>query len=59
MMKLINENKSDAIFCRQVAARFTDMLCNFYLSKNQKIVNNSTTNKVTGQFRADFESFEF
>jgi hypothetical protein len=32
-----NEGKSDAIFCRQVAALFPDMIRNFYLVKNHKI----------------------
>jgi hypothetical protein len=38
-----NDGKSAASFCRQVAARFPGMFCNFYLAKNHKIDRNSTT----------------
>jgi hypothetical protein len=41
-----NEGKSAASFCHQLAAWFPDMLCNFYLLKNHKIANNSTTNNA-------------
>ncbi len=42
----LNEGKSAACFCCQVAACVTDMFCNFYLVKNHKIANNSTTTKA-------------
>jgi len=38
-----NEGISAASFCHQVAALVPDMVCNFYLVKNHKIANNSTT----------------
>jgi hypothetical protein len=41
-----NEGKSAANLCHQVAARSTDMFCNFYLVKNHKIAENSTTTKA-------------
>ncbi len=41
-----NEGKSTASFCRQVAAWFPDMFCNFYLVTNHKIAENSTTTKA-------------
>ncbi len=37
------EGKSAASFCLQVAAWVSDMFSNFYLVKNHKIANNSTT----------------
>jgi hypothetical protein len=43
---LNNEGKSAASFCRQVAARFPDMFCNFYLMENHKIAKNSTTTEA-------------
>jgi hypothetical protein len=33
--------ESGASFCRQVAAWFPNMVCNFYLVKNHKIAKNS------------------
>jgi hypothetical protein len=33
-----HEGNSAAEFCRQKAAWFADMFCNFYLEKNHKIV---------------------
>jgi len=41
-----NNYKSAARFCHQVAAWVPDMFCNFYLGKNHKIANNSTTTKT-------------
>jgi hypothetical protein len=41
--KPVNEGKSDASFCRQVAALIPAMLYNFYLVKNHKIIDNSAT----------------
>jgi len=38
--------ESAASFCRQVAARVPDILCNFYLVKNHKIANNSATTEA-------------
>ncbi len=43
---LANEGISVASFCRQVAAWFPDMLCNFYLVKNHKIDKNLTTTEA-------------
>jgi len=41
------EDKSAASFGRQVAAWVPDMFCNFYLTKNHKIANNSTNTDAT------------
>jgi hypothetical protein len=38
-----NYDKSAASFCRQMAAHFPYISCNFYFMKNQKTVINSTT----------------
>jgi hypothetical protein len=35
------------------------MFCNFYLVKNHKIANNSTTTKAREETKADLESLEF
>jgi hypothetical protein len=43
---LSNEGKSAASFCRQVAAWFPDMFCNFYLVKNNTTAKNSTATKA-------------
>jgi hypothetical protein len=43
---IYNEGKSAASFCRQMAAWFPDLFCNFYLVKNHKIAINSTTTKA-------------
>jgi hypothetical protein len=43
--KFINEGKSAASFCRQVAALVSDMFYSFYLVENHKIANNSATTK--------------
>jgi hypothetical protein len=45
-MPWINEGKSAAIFCRQVAVLVPDMFCTFYLVKKYKIANNSATTKA-------------
>ncbi len=41
-----NEGKSSASLGRQVAARFSDMFCNFYSVKNHIIANYSETTKA-------------
>ncbi len=41
-----NEGKSAASFCRQMAAWFPEMFCNFYLVIHHKIVQNSATTKA-------------
>ncbi len=46
-MAMKNEEKSADSFCRQVAALVPDMVCKFYLVKNQKIANNSATTETT------------
>ncbi len=56
---LDNEGKSAASFCRQVAAWFPDMFCNFYLVKNHKITKNSTTTKAGEKISTYLESLEF
>jgi hypothetical protein len=54
-----NEGKSAASFCRQVAAWVPEMFCNFYLAKNHKIAENSTTTKAREEISTDLESLEF
>jgi len=51
--------ESAAGFCRQVAALFPDMFCDFYLVKNHKIDNNSITTKAIGKISTYVESLEF
>ncbi len=41
-----NLDKSAASLCRNVAARFPDVYCNFYLLKNPKIDNNLATTEA-------------
>jgi hypothetical protein len=55
----LNEGKSVASFCRQVAASVPDMFCNFYLVKNHKIANNSATTAATEKITTYLESLEF
>jgi hypothetical protein len=54
-----NDGRSAAIFCRQVAALFPDMIRNFYLMKNHKIAKNSTATKARERISTDLESLEF
>jgi hypothetical protein len=42
-----------------VAAWFPDMLCNFYLVKNHKIAQNSTTTQAREKISTDLETTEF
>jgi hypothetical protein len=42
-----------------LAALFPDMFCNFYLVKNHRIADNSTTTKAREKIRTDLESLEF
>ncbi len=53
-----NEGKSAASFCRHVAAWFPDMFCNFYLVKNHKPDENSTTAKAREKISTDLECLE-
>jgi hypothetical protein len=46
MVSALNEGKSAASFCHQVAAWAPDIFCNFYLLKNHKIAKNSSTVKL-------------
>jgi hypothetical protein len=43
---LINQDKSAASFCRQVAAQVQHKFRNFYFVKNRKNVSNSTTTEA-------------
>jgi hypothetical protein len=56
---LENGGESAASFCHQLAALLPDMFCNFYLAKNYKIANNSTTAKAREKLSTDLESFKF
>ena len=53
------EVKSAAGFCHQVAALFPDMFCNFYVVKNHKIAQASTTTLAREKISTDWESVEF
>jgi hypothetical protein len=55
----LNQDKSAARFCCQVAASVSDMFCDFYLVKSHKIVNNSATKKVGEKISKYLESLEF
>jgi hypothetical protein len=54
-----NKGKSAVRFCRQVAAWFADMFCNFYLAENHKFAKNSITTKAKEKISTVMESFEF
>ncbi len=54
-----HKDKSAASFCHRVAARVSDMFCNFYFVKNHKIANNSITNKARLNISTYLESLEF
>jgi len=56
---LFNEEESPASFCLQVVAWVTDVFCNFYLVKNLKISDNSTTTKSTEKIGTNLEALEF
>jgi hypothetical protein len=45
-IQMFNEVIIAASFCLQVAAWVSDVFCNFYLLKNHKIADNSTTPKA-------------
>jgi hypothetical protein len=55
----LNERKSAASFCHQVAAWFPDMFCNFYLVKNREIAKNSTATTAREKISTYLESLEF
>jgi hypothetical protein len=55
----LNQVKSAASFCYQVAAWVPAMFCNFYFVKNNKVVNNSKTTKAREKINTDLKSFEF
>jgi hypothetical protein len=54
-----NYDKSVASFCHQVAAWIIDIICDFYIDKYLKIVNNTTTNKLDKKLGIDLESLQF
>jgi hypothetical protein len=54
-----NEGISAASFCRQVAALVPNMFCYFYVMKNHKIANNSTTTEAREKIRTYLKSLEF
>jgi hypothetical protein len=56
---LLNEGISAANFCLQVAAWVSDMFCKFYLMKNHKIAQHSTTAKASKKISTDLETLEF
>jgi hypothetical protein len=56
----LNKGKSGTCFCRQVAAWFPDMFCNFYSVKNHTIAKkNSTTTKAREKIMTDLKSLNF
>jgi hypothetical protein len=54
-----NLDKSNDIFFRQVAARVSDMFCNFYKLKNHKIDVTLTTTEAREKVRTCLEPLEF
>jgi hypothetical protein len=52
----VNEGKSAASFCCQMAPLVPNMFFNFYLVKNHKIVNNSATNETREKISIYLES---
>jgi hypothetical protein len=55
----VNEGESAASFGCQVAALVPDMFCNFYLTNNHKIDNNSATTEAREKNMHILESWEF
>jgi hypothetical protein len=55
----LNSDKSVGSFSCQVAAWVAIMFCNFYLVKNHKIANNSTSAGAREKLSTDLESLEF
>jgi hypothetical protein len=55
----VNEGKSAASVCHQVAAWFSEMFCNFYIVENHKIVYNATATKAGEKISADLVSIAF
>jgi len=51
--------KSAASFCRQVAALVSEMFCNFYLVKNNKIARNLATTEAREKISTYLEPLEF
>jgi len=47
------------VFCHKVAAWDPDLFCNFYIAKNHKITNKSTTTKARENISTDWESLDF
>jgi hypothetical protein len=56
---LLNEGKSAASFCLQVAALVPAMFCNFYLVKNHEIADNSAATEGREKISSDLESVKF
>ncbi len=54
----VNQDKSAASFCCQVAAWVSDMFRNFHLEKNQKIAINSTTTEFREKNSTFLESIK-
>jgi hypothetical protein len=52
----MNEEKSAASFCFQVAAWFPDMFWNFYFVKNHKIAKKTQSGE---KMSTDYESLKF
>jgi hypothetical protein len=59
LVKLDNQDKSPAMFCRQVAALVTNIFCNFHLVKMYKSANNSNTAEAGEIISADLEFLQF
>jgi len=55
----LNQDKSAARFCHQVAAWVQDMFCSFYVVKSHKIAYNSVTTEALEKKSADLGSLEF
>ncbi len=49
LIKLINQDKSAASFCHQVAASVPDIFCDFYAVKNNKITKKLLATTKAGE----------
>jgi hypothetical protein len=59
MKIILEEGKSAASYCRQVATWFPDIFIRFYFVINHKNAKNLTTTKAREKISADLESLEF
>ncbi len=58
-ISIINQDKSTASLCSQVAAWFPDMFCDFQSIKNHRAAKNSSTTEAQEKICEDLKSVEF